>query len=236
MNPIDYSFIESHIEAKIKGKQYKLLIDASLYYYQLFLDQVLTAEGSIPAFLQLNDTLHDDADLYDWMKLKFDQLNLKFSRSVEYIEHSFNVQNRSFKVFINKHSGEVKLHFPELLILVPRKQLIDIFPEIYGIENGVISDLLESIIAGEGVESNSDSLISETHVSFLSDQIQYHQTHGGLEFKLVFQKTTDLIYLNISDRTISTHLSSLLLDTPEIEFIQDGKYLDALFDILSKYE
>jgi hypothetical protein len=98
----------------------------------------------------------------------------------------------------------------------------------------MLSELLASVITDSGVIPDDDKELPAQLLPQHSDQIKYYDIHGW-NVGNTYNPTTEVIILDLDSRTEYSHLFTLPIDVSEFNILDDGKYKEAVFDLLVKY-
>lgn len=217
-------------ETELKGKRYKLDLYPQNYLYQLTLPTGKTVEGSIPSLVRSIKYNHRQPSLNAWLLKSINWKTLKGSKE-DQKTIKFTVNCRKYSMTFNSTTGEINLHFPRMIIVAARKDLASQknFPEIHAVLQGSLTGLLASIIADSGVDTERNT--EPLELQLFSNDMK-HYSILGWEIGVEYNANTDVLFLDLPPRTVYSHLFALPLDALEFEILNDGKYKDAVFQIL----
>lgn len=220
-------------ETELKGKHYKLDVYPNNYLYQLTLPNGKIIEGSIPELISTLEYSHTNPELNSWLLdcLNWEEIN--HDKKTDRITKSFTVDNRNYSITFNPITGMVNLHFPRTIIVGERKNIAspENHPEIYSIKKGMLSELLTIVIVDSGVIPNDDEELPTQKLPQYTDAIKYFDIKGW-QVGISYNPTTEIIILELDSRTEYTHLFTLPIDMPDFNTLHEGRYKEAVLNIL----
>ncbi|MFL3663680.1 MAG: hypothetical protein ACJ04Q_06750 [Flavobacteriales bacterium] len=220
-------------EADLKSGRYKLDVYPQNYFYQLTLPSSKVIEGSIPALISTFEYNHQNPELTVWLLDCLDWKEIEKDNKADRLTKRFTVDGRHYSITFNTKTGMVNLHFPRTIIIGERKNIAspENHPEIYTTRKGVLSDLLTNIIADSGIIPDDDNELPEQKLPQYTDAINYYDLQGW-QVGIAYNPETEIIILELDSRTEYTHLFTMPLDVPEFNSLHDGRYKEAVLDIL----
>lgn len=215
-------------ETNLEDGHYQLDVYPKNYFYQLTLPNGDVVEGAIPALITTLEQEHKNPKLDAWLLscINWEEPNKKDDRQTK----TFTIDGRKYSITFNVDTGMVNLHFPRMLIVADRKDIASPgnFELIHSVKQGVLSELIASIIADEGEKASSEVNIN---TQYFSDNMSYFEIEGwevGIEYKPV----SDIIFLDLAPRIVYSHIYSLPEDILELDTLNRGVYVDTVFKIL----
>jgi len=223
-------------EADLKSGHYKLDVYPNNYFYQLTLPSGKVIEGSVPALISTIEHDPTHADVNAWL---LDSLNWKefpSDKETDRQTRKFTVDGRNYSITLNPKTGMVNLHFPRTIIVGERKNLAspENHPEVYTIKKGMLSELLTTVIVDSGEIPDDDNELPTQKLPQYTDSIKYYDIQGW-QVGISYNPTTEIIILELDSRTEYTHLFTLPIDMPDFNTLHEGRYKEAVLDILAKH-
>lgn len=220
-----------YYKADFRSGHYELEVIPEIYFYRLTLPSQKIVEGSIPALISRIE--HDPRypDVNAWLLDSLDWKNIQKENPKEKQVVKFTVDGRNYSITFNVNTGEINLHFPKTLIVCRRQDLASPghFPEIHGIKQGMLSELLASFLAEYNIDDKDMAI--PLSLPFHIDTMKYFDIEGW-EVGIAYNPETDVIFLDMSARTVYCHLFALPMDAPEFSMLHDRRYEDTVYKIL----
>lgn len=217
--------------AELTSGYYELDVTPHLFLYKMLLPDGKKIEGTIPTLLTKIENHHGDPELTEWLT---NALSWK-DRASNYEEWKkrikFEVGDKSYSMSCNPRTGDVELYFRQQVYVAHRQNIGTAYPEIYGIRQGELSELLTGIVADAQSEIEEDSQDYTINLPTSTDKINTYEIQGW-EVSVGYDPLTELLVLHLSARTEYTHVSTIEQDVWEFRSLHDGKYREEVIGIL----
>ena len=218
--------------AELSSGYYELEVTPHLFLYKMLLPDGKKIEGTIPTLLTKIENYHQDPELSEWLtnalSWKERESNYKaWGKSVK-----FSVDGKSYSMTLNPRTGDIELKFPEVIYVSHRQELGTAYPEVYGIKQGQLSELIIDIVA-ETKNKVDDTYPTKFTIELpaRSNKVQHYDI-SGLEIWISYDECSELIIVHLTSRTIRTHISTIEQDVWEFRSLHDGKYREEVIGIL----
>lgn len=223
-------------EITLSKGHYKLDVYPGNYFYQLTLPNGKVVEGSIPALVSSLEYNHANPELNAWLLdcLNWEETN--HDKKADQVTKKFTVDGRNYSITFNPKTGMVNLHFPRIIIVGERKNIAspENYHEIYSLKGGMLSELLTNIIYDSGIIPDDDLELPTQKLPQYTDTIKQYDIHGW-QVSISYNPVTEIIFLDLESRTEFSHLFTLPIDIPEFKVLHEGRYKEAVLDILAEY-
>lgn len=225
--------------AELTSGYYELDVTPHLFLYKMLLPDGKKIEGTIPTLLTKIENHHGDPELTEWLT---NALSWK-DRASNYEEWKkkikFKVNGKSYTMTCNPRTGDVELYFGQQIYVANRCEIASVYPEIHGIKQGGLSELIAGIVADSLLkmkedpeeDPEEDSKYDVISLPVSTDRISTYDINGW-EVSVGYNPNTELLALHLSSRIERTHISTIEQDVWEFTSLHNGKYREEVIGIL----
>jgi len=220
-----------HFEADLASGNYQLDVTPHLFLYRLRLPNGKELEGTIPTLQSKIENYHQDPELAEWLTNALSWGDRKSNYQQWDKTEKFEVDGRSYSLSCNPRTGDIELFFDARIYVSHRRQIGTAYPEVYGIRQGGLSDLLSAVIADAKKGEEEDPVDYKINLPVSSDVTLYEIS--GWEVWIAYDPLSELLMLHLSQRTEKTHISTLEQDVMEFSSLHEGRYREEVIGILA---
>lgn len=221
-----------HFEAELSSGHWELDVTPHLYLYKMLPPDGKWIEGTIPTLLTRAENHHQDPELAEWIlhALSWDYRNNNYQDWKK--REKFVVDGRTYEMSCNPRTGAVELYFDRKVMIGPRSDFATVNPEIYGIKQGQLSELITSVIADKIEKFKKTPSKVDFTVEF--DDIRAFEIDGWT-VQIGYDNLLDQLMVDLDARVEHTHVSTFDQDVWEVKWLHDGKYREELIGVLADH-
>lgn len=185
-------------------------------------------QGKIDDIFKLrNKLLSYEPGLIQWVYQIFHFCHYEQHRiKYKFEKKEIVLEDRKYIFEFCPRNEEVKLIIPGMATVVKRSVMSETFPEIYSMERGLVSQLIQDIVFKTFENTGKDYLGDKYEEKKITTPLIFQNPKeyliGNNRYLISYDQTTDLLFLLSETRNIKTYLGAIDALLPELKTMHQG--------------